>query len=293
LFYPTSYEGLGDKPSVVYLGGSPNQTLIPLARWAYADLGRRRFFLLGSENVDSHAANATLRYEIEKLAGKVVGERYVLVGETALGPAAEEIVKSKADFVINTMDGQSNLALVGALRRRGARPPTVPTAWCSMSESELSQFDLKEVVGDYTVANYFESLDTPANKAFVARFNARFPAERVNDAMETAYVGVYLWKKAVEKAGTTETGAVRTALKGLSVDAPEGKLRLAEDLHAWRTARVGRIVSRGGRPDFQVVFTSPGPLAPEPFPAWQSREKWQGFLDGLYAKWGGRWEKRK
>jgi urea transport system substrate-binding protein len=293
LFYPTRYEGLGDKPSVAYLGGSPNQTMIPLIRWAYSDLKRRRFFLLGSENVDSYADNATVRHEIEALRGEVVGERYVLVGETAMDAVADEVKRSKADFIFNTLDGQSNIAFLKALRSRGMRPPEVVTAWCSISESELGLFRAEELVGDYTVANYFESLGTSVNREFVSRFHARFPGERVSDAMQTAYVGVYLWKKAVEKAGTPEASAVRQALKGLSVDGPEGPLRLSDDYHAWRTARVGRIVANEGKPDFLEVYRTPGPIPPEPFPSWRTREQWQGFLDGLSRKWGGRWEKHK
>ncbi len=293
LFYPTAYEGLGDKPSVVYLGGSPNQTMIPLVQWAYSHLKRRRFYLLGSENVDSHADNATVRHEIKDLGGQVVGERYVLVGETALDDVADDVKNSKADFIVNTLDGQSNIAFLKALRSRGIRPPEVPTAWCSISESELGLFKVDDMVGDYTAANYFESQDTGANRAFVARFNARFPGERVSDAMQTAYTGVYLWKKAVEKAGTTETAAVRAALKGLSVDGPKGSIRISDDYHAWRTARVGRIVSRAGRPEFEEVYSTPAPVAPEPFPEWRTRPEWEKFLSDLHSKWGGRWEKHK
>ena len=100
-------------------------------------------------------------------------------------------------------------------------------------------------MGDYSCAGYFESLDTKANRAFVKRYHERFPSERVNDSMQTAYAGVYLWKKAVEKAGTTDYAAVRKALQGLSVEAPEGTVKLDDHLHAYRRAHIGQ--DRRGR----------------------------------------------
>ena len=86
LFYPASYEGLGEKPSVVYLGGTPNQSLIPLVKWAYTDLGARRFFLLGSESIYSHTVHEIMRHQIEQLGGTTCTEKFVLVGESEFGP---------------------------------------------------------------------------------------------------------------------------------------------------------------------------------------------------------------
>ncbi|MBY0232429.1 MAG: transporter substrate-binding protein, partial [Gemmataceae bacterium] len=223
LFYPASYEGLGEKPSVVYLGGTPNQSLIPLVKWAYTDLRKRKFYLLGQESISSHVVHEMLRHEIEQLGGAVVGEEFVLVGETEFAPVAEAIKKAAPQFLINTIDGQDNRLLARALRKAGLTQDKLPTAWTAVGEAELSLFSrIEDVEGDYSCAGYFESLDTPANREFVKRYRERFPSERVNDPMQTAYFGVHLWKKAVEKAGTTEASAVRAALAGLEVEAPEG-----------------------------------------------------------------------
>jgi urea transport system substrate-binding protein len=292
LFYPENYEGLGENPYVVYMGGTPNQTLLPLVNWAHHELKKRRFFLLGSENVFSHTANAIMKHEIEKgLKAEVVGELYAAVGKTSMDEYAKAIKASGADFVINTLDIQSNVPLVKALRDRGITPATVPTAWCGLSETELSQFHKGELEGDYSVANYFESLDVRSNREFVKRFHARFPAERVNDVMQTAYAGVYMWKKAVEKAGTTDTEKVRAALAGMTVDAPEGPIRLSKDLHAYRVPMIGQIVYRDGKYQFKKVAGGDGPVPPQPIPPWWEREKWHEFQKGLYERWGQKWEK--
>ncbi|MGL4549832.1 MAG: transporter substrate-binding protein, partial [Gemmataceae bacterium] len=295
LFFSAGYEGLEDSPAVVYLGGTPNQTLIPLVHWAYTNLRKRRFLLLGSEEIYSRGVNEVLRHELEALGGATVFQRYLPVGEDDFSSVVEEVTAKKIDFIVNTIDGPVNKVLLSELRRKGLKPPAVPTAWASLSETELTQFEVERLVGDYTAGTYFESIDLPQNREFVKRYKARNLGDRVNDSMETAYFGVHLWKKAVEKAGTTETEAVRRALAGMHVEAPEGTIRLADSRHAYRTARVGRIQVESGTmiPQLEIVHTTPGPIAPDPYPDWRTRAEWQAFVDGLFKEWGGRWEKER
>jgi urea transport system substrate-binding protein len=297
LFYPVNYEGLEQSNNIIYLGGSANQSLIPLARWVYTDLGKRRFFIVGSEDIFSHSSVEILQRELTELGARVVGVEYALVGETfnmkAIATAAND---AKPDFIINLIDGyQANLALAQALRASGIQPATVPTAWVSISEPELSQFHARDIVGDYTVGCYFESLDLPENKEFISRFRKRFAEfRRINDAMQSAYTGVRLWKKAVEQANTTDTGPVRTALRGMSITGPEGKIKIdAQNLHAWRIARVGQVVADGPLLQFEMKFQSPAPVPPVVFPEWKSPAEWQAFQEKLYQGWGNSWEKHR
>ncbi len=295
LFFPSGSEGLELSPHVVHLGGTPNQTVIPLVRWAYTDRKKRRFFLVGSESIYSHAVNAILAHEIAELGASVAGTRYALLGETDFAAVVREIQKTNADMVLCSIEGQSNVAFFQALRGAGLRPDKLPTAWFNISESELSLFRVKELEGDYSAGCYFGTLQAPRNQAFLKRFRARFSTEeRVNDAMETAYFGVYLWKKAVEKAGSTDTAKVREALRNLTVDAPEGPIRMGpRTLYAYRTGRIGQVEVAGGQAQFRIVATSPGPVAPEPYPGWRTPAEWDRFLRGLYVGWGDRWEKHR
>ena len=293
LFYPASYEGLGQKPSVVYLGGTPNQSLVPLVKWAYTDLGVRRFFLLGSQNIYSHTVHEILRHEIKELGGTVAGEKFVLVDETNFDPVADEIEKAKPKFLVNTIDGQGNAALARALRRRKLTPATMHTAWTAVGEAELSMFHAEEVVGDYSSSGYFESWSSKANRAFVARYHKDFPSERVNDSMQTAYAGVFLWKAAVEKAGTTDSAAVRKALQQLSVESPEGVLKLDDKLHAYRRPHIGKIIVEDGLTQFHEVLATRQTIKAVPFPAWRTKKEWEEFLDKLFEEWSGKWEQHR
>jgi urea transport system substrate-binding protein len=292
LVYSAVYEGLEDDPWVVHVGGAPNQHLLPAAGWAYAGLGKRRFFLVGSDTVYSRVAHQILADGLKKLGAEVVGDEYVPLEGTQFGPVVHKLKSAKADVIFNTVDGTSNAALFHALWDGGVRSAEVPTFWLSVGEEEMGSLPLGELVGDYASSPYFQTVETPENEAFLKRLRDRYPARlRVSDATEASYCGVHLWKRAVEQAGTTHPQKVREAFRGQAFDGPEGKVRIdPANLHAWRMARVARFgrVSDGLR--FEVEFTSPRPVAPEPFPASRPRAGWEAYLGSLYTGWGDRWE---
>jgi urea transport system substrate-binding protein len=292
LVYAVPDEGLDESPNVFCLGGTPNQLMIPAVSWVYTDRRKRRFYLAGSECVFSRATHEILRHEVETLGGQVVGEAFRPYGATDFSAVTADIEHSGADVVLCTIDGLSNVAFAGALRTRGLRPPAVPTVWFNVGENELRFIHdaRKDMPGDYAPFCYFQSLDLPANKAFLERFRKAVhdPNRAVTDPMEMSYVSIYLWKQAVEAAGTTDTGPLREAFRKQSFDAPEGKVRVDPDSQrAWRTPRVGQI---NDRLDFDIVWAAPGPRAPEPYPPFRTRQQWDQFLQALYKGWGGHWE---
>src|SRR5262249_62074198 len=116
--------------------------------------------------------------------------------------------------ILNTINGDSNVAFFRALRAAGVTPDRIPTISFSISEEELSSLSLKNVVGDYAAWNYFQTVDRPQNHAFVKRFQARYGNQRViSDPMEAAYFGVHLWAQAVEEAGDDNISSIRQAVR--------------------------------------------------------------------------------
>ena len=158
----------------------------------------------------------------------------------------------------------------------------------SIGEGELSEMHGIALVGDYAAWNYFQSVDRPQNRAFEARFHAVYGAERsINDPMEAAYDGVYLWAQAVRAAGSTDVRAIRQAIKGQRFDAPGAEIRIdPSNNHTWKPFRVGRIIA-GNR--FEVIADSRALIAPEPFPDLRTRTEWEAMLEDLYTKWHGNW----
>lgn len=293
LLFPVDYEGLEQSQSVFYLGGAPNQVLLPMIDYATDELKRKRLFFVGSETVYSKACHAIMKdYLREKEGVSIVGESYTPLGAVNFADLVRQIKTSKADMILNTLDGQSLLGFAQAVRSKEANidPDKVPSVWFNMTEHELRYVKSDQMLGDYTAWCYFESVDRKKNKDFIARYRARFgETRRLNDPMQTAYIGIYLWKQAVEQAGSLEISAVRSALRKQEIDAPGGLLHIDPPTqNAWRFSRIGQI---GTDQTIKIVKASEKALPPRPWPPSRTKEEWRTFLDDLYKGWGNRWEK--
>lgn len=287
LFYPVQYEGLEQSPNIVYLGAAPNQQLLPAVPWCLGNLGRK-FFLVGSDYIFPRLANLLLKEEIARRGAEVVGEEYLLLGSTSVNDVVRKIQSAQPQVILNTINGDTNVAFFRALRGAGVTSAKIPTVSFSIGEEELRRLGLANMVGDYAVWNYFQSIESPENAGFVSRFQRKFGRQRVTtDPMEAAYAGVMLWAMAVAKCGSTEPGRVREALAGLSLQAPEGELKIDPgNYHAWKVVRLGRITDKG---QFEIIWRSEKPVAPVPYPPNRSPEEWEQKVEELRQQWRGAW----
>jgi len=288
LFYPLQYEGLEQSPNIVYTGAAPNQQIIPAVKWCCSFLKKKRLFLVGSDYVFPRAANAIIRDHAADLNAEIVGEEYLHLGSADTGAVMQKIQATKPDMILNTINGDSNVAFFRALRRAGFTSDKLPTISFSITEEELSSLSAKEVQGDYAAWNYFQSIDLAENEDFVRRFHARFGAERIlSDPMEAAYIGVHLWARAVESAGSDDVSAIRQAINNQSFNAPEGKVSIdPQTHHLSKFIRIGRVTENGR---FAIVYCSDVPIAPIPYPATRSKADWDAVLTDLHLLWGGQW----
>jgi urea transport system substrate-binding protein len=288
LFYPVQYEGLEQSPNIVYTGAAPNQQIIPAVKWCVTVLKKKRFFLVGSDYVFPRAANAIIRDQVAGLGAEIVGEAYLPLGSADVTDVVRQVVAARPEAILNTTNGDSNVALFRALRAAGVTPDQTPTVSFSISEVELGSLSTKDLVGDYAAWSYFQSVDRPQNRAFVKRFQAKYGEQRViSDPMEAAYFGVHLWSQAVKEAGDENVSNVRRAVRHQVFDAPEGMVRMdPETLHTSKVFRIGRITARSR---FEVVYSSESPIAPVPYPNTRSKGDWDAFLLDLHLRWGGQW----
>ncbi len=285
LFYPLQYEGLEQSPYVVYTGAVPNQQLVPAVKWSLDNLGSR-VFLVGSDYVYPHVANQIARDQIDALGAEVVGEEYLPFGTQQVGAVIESIRSAKPDFILNTINGDSNLAFFHALKAAGL--DGIPTMSTSIAEREFREMGQAMPVGHYATWSYFESLDTPRNRNFVSHYQKRFGGDRaVTGPMESGYFSVHLWAQAVMAANSAAPAEVRKTIGGQSWAAPEGIVSIdPSNQHTWKSVRVGRLNSQG---QFEIQWSSAGPVRPRPYPTYQSKEVWDAKLQRLQEGWGGRW----
>jgi urea transport system substrate-binding protein len=293
LVYPVNYEGLEDSPHVVYVGGGPNQQLLPAASWVVGFKRKRRFFLVGTEQVYSKASNEILRDQMKDLGAEFAGDGYVPLNESSsakFAPIVAKIKDSKATAVISTVDGyQANIAFFHALAEANVKSTEeCPIISFAFFENELRSLNVRDTAGHYAVANYFQVMKNPTNEAFLKRFSEFQPNMVVNDPMATAYSAMYLWKQAVAEAGSARAADVRPALAHQKFEGPEGLIAIDPSTrHAMRKAQIAQVTDQG---EFKIVFASPEALPAMPYPTTRTRPQWDEFLLGLYRSWGDRWE---
>jgi urea transport system substrate-binding protein len=272
---------------VIYTGAAPNQQVLPAVDWAMKHLGKN-FFLVGSDYVFPRSANAIMKERIEELGGKITGEVYEKLGGSNFKEIAAAIKKAKPDVILNTINGDSNVAFFQTLRAAGITPKTIPTISFSIAEEELSRMHPETMAGDYAAWNYFQSIASKENRQFTKNFQTKYGRHRVtDDPIETAYLSLHLFAEAVRRAGTDETQAIREAARGLRFNAPEGTVKIDPDnLHLHRTARIGKFKADG---QFAIVWSSETPLKPDPYPKYKSQKEWTQFLETLKKEWKGHW----
>lgn len=277
MFYAVQYEGLEQSPNIIYTGAAPNQQVIPGAHWAMTNLGRR-IYLVGSDYVFPRAANMLIKDVAASAAGVVLAEHYFPLGHSNFDALVQDMERLHPDVILNTLNGDSNLHFLKALK---ARTNTMPMVSFSLSESELHAMGPAVFHPyHYAVWSYFQNLATPANLRFVAAYRARYGADRVtSDPVEASYNNVMLWANAVRESSTADPLRVNQAMGRQSLAGPSGIVAVdAATRHVWRTVNIGVA-----RPDgqFDPVQSATELVRPTPWPGYRSRSEWQALLAAL------------
>jgi len=275
LFYPVQYEGNECSKNVVYTGAAPNQQILPAVEWLLSKAGgeKKSFYLLGSNYIFPRTANLIIVKYLESKKMKPVAEEYTPLGHTEYQTVVQRIKKAEPDVIFSTINGDSNVNFYNELANQGIKASDIPVVAVSVGEDELQGLVADKVKGHLAAWNYFQSLDTAANKKFVEKFKAYCQDDKrvTDDPIEAAYMGVYFWKAAVEKAGSTDVDKVREAFaSGIEFDAPGGKVKLdPKTQHTFKRFYMGRI-----RDDkqFDVIHKTdliePVPYPQVAFPGW-------------------------
>lgn len=261
LWYPVQYEGLERSPNIFYTGSCPNQQVEPAVNWLLQNKGKR-FYLLGSDYVFPRTVNKLIRSQLQQQGGFVVAEQYVDLGETDFKTTIAQIQQTCPDVVFSTLNGDSNQCFYPQYREAGISASDIPILAVSVAESELQHIK-DSVVGHYASWSYFQSLDNPENQRFVKNFQDKYGKNRVtSDSIEAAYSQVYLWKQAVEAAGSFEVERVRVAAYGQSFAAPGGLITIEPNHHVGKYCRIGQISNNG---QFSIVYSSKTAIKPLPW----------------------------
>ncbi|RMX07745.1 urea ABC transporter substrate-binding protein [Corticibacter populi] len=268
LYYPTFYEGLEQSKNVIYTGQEATQQIIWSLDWGAKEKAAKTFFLVGSDYIWPRTSMKIARKHIESVGklGKVVGEEYYPLSHTNFNSLINKIKIAKPDCIFCAVVGGSNVAFYKQLKAAGITGDKQFLLTLSVTEDEMTGVGGENFAGFYSSMKYFQSLENENNQKFVAAFKAKYgPNAVIGDVTQAAYLGPWLWKAAVEKAGSFDIDKVVAASPGIELTtAPEGYVKIDENHHLWSKARIGQ-----GQPDgtFKVVAESAELIKPDPFPA--------------------------
>src|SRR5213596_902688 len=223
LFYPVQYEGEESERNVFYTGAAPNQQAIPAVDYLMKDEKVQRWVLAGTDYVYPRTTNKILEAYLKQ---KGVAPEDIMINYTPFGHSDWQTIVAdvkkfgsagKKTAVVSTINGDANVPFYKELGNQKVSAEDIPVVAFSVGEEELSGLDAKPLVGHLAAWNYFESISTPANAAFIKQSKTyiKNPKRTTNDPMEAHYIGFNLWVKAVQKAGRTDVEKVIAALPGL------------------------------------------------------------------------------
>ena len=288
LFYPVQYEGEESERNVFYTGAAPNQQAIPAVDYLMKEEEVKRWVLAGTDYVYPRTTNKILE---AYLKAKGVAQEDIMINYTPFGHSDWQTIVSdikkfgsagKKTAVVSTSNGDANVPFYKELGNQGVKATDIPVVAFSVGEEELAGIDTKPLVGHLAAWNYFESVDTPENKAFIDSWHAftKNPKRVTNDPMEAHYIGFNMWVKAVEKAGTVDADKVIDALPGTEqANLTGGVSKMLPNHHITKPVLIGEIRDDG---QFDVVEKTPD-LVPG--------DAWSDFLPGsmdLEADWVGK-----
>ena len=276
LFYPVQYEGEESSRNVIYTGAAPNQQAIPAVEYLMSQ-GVQRWVLEGTDYVYPRTTNKILE---AFLRSKGVKPEDISINYTPFGysdwQARVAAIKrfgsaGKKTAVVSTINGDANVSFYKELGNQNISAEDIPVVAFSVGEEELSGLDTAPLVGHLAAWNYFESINTPENRAFIGQWHTfiKNPKRVTNDPMEASYIGFNLWVKAVQKAGTTNVDKVIAALPGLETPNLTGGIaKVLPNHHITKPVYIGEVRADG---QFDVVWktktTVPGeawsPYLPE------------------------------
>jgi len=254
LFYPVQYEGEESSKNVFYTGAAPNQQAIPAVDYLMNDLKVKRWVLAGTDYVYPRTTNKILEaYLISKgVAKKDIMINYTPFGHSDWQSIVADVKKfgsaGKKTAVVSTINGDANIPFYKELGNQGISAENIPVLAFSVGEEELSGIDTKPLVGHLAAWNYFMSVDTTKNAAFIQQWKdyIKNPKRVTNDPMEAHYIGFNMWVKAVEKAGTTDPDAVQKAIIGVEFpNLTGGTSKMLPNHHISKPVLIGEIQDNG------------------------------------------------
>ncbi len=232
-FYNTQYEGGVCDRNIFCTGVTPAQTVGKLVPYAMKKWGKKIYVIAADYNYGQITSQWVKKFAQDN-GGSTTAIEFFPLDVTNFGPTISKIEAAQPDMVWSALVGGSHISFYRQWAAAGLNKkiPLASTTFGGGNEQIVLSAD--EANGFLLAYNYFQSVDTPANKAFIERFHKRFGADypNVTELAMGTYQGMKLWAEGVKKAGSLDRLEMIKALEsGISIDAPSGKVSIDPPTH--------------------------------------------------------------
>lgn len=243
--YTSFYEGRSCNKYLYVNAWVPDQQVAPIVDYFMKKYSAKTYFLVGSDYAFGRGMLQFTRGYIESKGGKVLGEEYLPMDGTDWTAIISKLKAANPDALItSTAGGAPNVTLTKQLRAAGVK---IPYGNLAVDEGTAKSMG-PDAADIYISGSYFTNIASEKNRVFLAAMEKKFGAglKTPNDLSVPQYEGVYLYKLAVEKAGTTDADKVIKALAEVSFEGPRGVIRMNKQRHAPLTMYLGKVRADGG-----------------------------------------------
>ncbi|MGD9538713.1 MAG: transporter substrate-binding protein [Alphaproteobacteria bacterium] len=296
-YYPTCYEGRECMQNIINTGPLANQHSYELVPYMVKNFGPK-VYLVGSNYIWPKESNKNIKVWLERAGGEVLGEDYVPLGGSEFSPIFNKIRQNEPNWIMSTVVGDSDIALHRQFLQEGFKSDKMPIAALTTGEIETKAMGNEAGAGHFLSAPYFQTLQNPTNDKFKEEYFASEWGKNgvTHYNMEETYTGILFWVKGLERA-LEETGGDWEAITPRMIrdvsgnwrdqgpvtlsdeESPEGKCWVdPENFNYHCVPKIGHCQANG---QFDIVFTAPAHVAPDPFSIYPERGVCK--VDGLHT----------
>jgi urea ABC transporter substrate-binding protein len=224
-FYNNQYEGGVCDSHMIVTGAVPEQQFSTLIPWMMQTYGKKVYTIAADYNFGQISAE-WVRQIVKENGGEMIGEEFIPLGVSQFSQTIQNIQKAKPDVLITLLVGTAQASYYAQAAAANLKVPMGSSVNVGQGY-EHKRFAPPSLANMYATVNYVEEVDTPAGKAFVAKWKAKFPSEPyINQEAENSYLAIYLYKQMVERAKSTKRSDILKVVAAGDVcfDAPEGKV---------------------------------------------------------------------
>jgi branched-chain amino acid transport system substrate-binding protein len=248
--YATSITGAQCSPNVFRVNANAYMQSTALTSWLIKNVAGKRYFFIGPDYEMGRNTIGAFEEDIQRLGGTDVGSAYPPLGAKDYTPYMGQIRAARPDVIMTATAGNDTVRLLTQLKEYGLLSGKLTLAGAAGAVTQENIGAMSGAgEGFLSAAGYSTDIDTPANKQFVATFRKDYQIDPDLFGADT-YGLFFLFKQAIDKAGSTETAKLRAAPEDASWQTPQGAKKMRKGDHQ---AIVEMVVVQVKGNDFHTV----------------------------------------